>query len=98
MASSVEYIPARDYYHRHQRAYFWEVAIACPIGNFFLIRYLFGWVYPLNFQLTKMYSPEYAWDLAYTKRHVLQDFMIPISKLSDVIQLAHKEVEVRHLI
>jgi hypothetical protein len=64
------------------------------MGNFPLLRLLIGWVYPLNFQLMKLLSNEYMWDLVYTERHVLQDFMIPMSRLEDAVKLSHEEVEV----
>jgi len=92
----VEYIPVRDYYHRHQRAFFWEVAVIYPLGNSPLFRYLLGWVFPISFQLVKLIAPEFYFDFVYTERHVLQDFIIPMSTLANAIHLSHEEVEVSH--
>jgi len=96
---TVEYIPARDYYHRHQRAYFWEVAHGLPIGNNVIVRYLFGWMYPFNFQLMKRVgnsiTPAKLRDrVAASLQHVLQDFMVPMSKLEDILKLSHEEFQV----
>lgn len=31
--TTVEYIPLRDYYHRHSRSIFWEIQDIIPFGN-----------------------------------------------------------------
>jgi delta24-sterol reductase len=90
----IEYIPMRDYYHRHQRAYFWEINVVMPFGDSFLFRYLFGWVYPVNFQLMKLFTYEWMSDLFFTRNHVLQDFMVPMSKFEATVSMVHQEVEV----
>ena len=38
----VEYIPLRDYYHRHSRSIFWEMQHIIPFGNHWFFRYLLG--------------------------------------------------------
>ena len=32
-ATRVEYVPRRDYYHRHTRSMFWEMELMLPVGN-----------------------------------------------------------------
>jgi len=94
---TVEYIPARDYYHRHQRAYFWEIALVYPIGNNAIVRYLLGWMYPFNAQMTKILGnqmPKLRDWLIISSRHVLQDFMVPLSKLEEFLKLSHEEFQV----
>jgi len=44
--AGVEYIPLRDYYHRHSRSIFWEIQDIIPFGNNVWFRYLFGWLIP----------------------------------------------------
>ena len=92
----IEYIPIRDYYHRHQRSYFWEVEVGFGYGNNFLFRYLFGWVYPINFQIFKITSPKIAKTIFWEKNHILQDYMVPMNKLETIINFTHNEVEVCH--
>ena len=91
----IEYIPTRDYYHRHQRAYFWEAAIGLPFGNHPLFRYTLGWVFPINFQLVKLLLPIHFMNITLKHNHVLQDFVLPLSKLRAALEFSHKEVEVR---
>jgi hypothetical protein len=42
----VEYIPTREYYHRHTRCLYWEGKLILPFGDQFWFRYLFGWMMP----------------------------------------------------
>jgi len=44
--SSVEYIPLRDYYHRHTKSMFWEMELFLPVGNHPIARVLLGWLLP----------------------------------------------------
>merc|ERR1711879_909119 len=41
-----EYIPLRQYYHRHSRSIFWELKQICPVANEAWFRWLFGWMLP----------------------------------------------------
>lgn len=91
----VEYVPLRDYYHRHQRSLFWEAEIILPKGNHPLFRYLLGWIFPANVQLMKLLTPKYFMEYFSSKNHVLQDIVVPMDKLEQIIELTHKEVQVR---
>lgn len=42
----VEYVPVRDYFHRHTRSYFWTMEEIIPFGNHPLFRWLLGWALP----------------------------------------------------
>ena len=42
----VEYVPAREYHHRHTRSLYWEGALIVPMGNHPLFRFLLGWLMP----------------------------------------------------
>ena len=46
-----EYIPMKDYYHRHSRSIFWEIQDIIPFGNNILFRYLFGWLIPPRYDI-----------------------------------------------
>ena len=51
--SGIEYIPLRDYYHRHTRSLFWEIQDIVTFGNQAWFRYLFGWAMPPNISIMK---------------------------------------------
>ncbi|MBV9314418.1 MAG: FAD-binding oxidoreductase, partial [Pseudonocardia sp.] len=42
----IEYVPLREYYHRHSRSIFWVSELLVPFGNHPLFRYLLGWLMP----------------------------------------------------
>lgn len=44
----VEFMPLREYYHRHSRSLFWELQDIVPFGNNVLFRWLFGWMMPVK--------------------------------------------------
>merc|ERR1712130_591129 len=51
-----EYIPLRQYYHRHSRSIFWEIQDIIPFGNNVVFRYLFGWLVPPKVSLLKPHT------------------------------------------
>uniref|UniRef100_A0A7E4ZQF1 Delta(24)-sterol reductase n=1 Tax=Panagrellus redivivus TaxID=6233 RepID=A0A7E4ZQF1_PANRE len=89
----VEYIPLRDYYHRHSRSIFWEIKDLVPFGNHPLFRYTLGWAMPPKISLLKRTTPKSVRNI-YNRRHVLQDMLIPFDKASEAIDLFHEEVEI----
>ncbi|XP_026733822.1 delta(24)-sterol reductase-like [Trichoplusia ni] len=89
----VEYIPLRDYYHRHTRSLFWELQDIIPFGNHPIFRFLMGWLMPPEVSLLKLTQPE-AVSKLYEKAHVIQDMLVPIVHLEDAIESFHKEIEV----
>jgi delta24-sterol reductase len=76
-----DFIPLRDYYHRHTRSLFWELQDIIPFGNNPLFRLLLGWAMPPKPSLLKMTQTEEIVAL-YEKFHVVQDMLVPISTLS----------------
>jgi hypothetical protein len=42
----VEYIPTREYYHRHTRCIYWEGKLILPFADQLWFRWLFGWMMP----------------------------------------------------
>ncbi|KAF7268520.1 hypothetical protein GWI33_018395 [Rhynchophorus ferrugineus] len=82
----VEYIPLRDYYHRHTRSIFWELQDIIPFGNNFLFRIFFGWMMPPKISLLKLTQTE-AIKKLYENNHVLQDMLVPIETFKDSIKL-----------
>uniref|UniRef100_A0A8R1DMM1 Delta(24)-sterol reductase n=1 Tax=Caenorhabditis japonica TaxID=281687 RepID=A0A8R1DMM1_CAEJA len=90
---TVEYIPLRDYYHRHSKSIFWELRDIVPFGNNVLFRYLMAWMCPPKIAFLKATTPNVLRKL-YDRTHVLQDMLIPLDELENCIELFHKEVEI----
>lgn len=84
--SIIEYIPLRDYYHRHTRSIFWELQDIIPFGNNVFFRYLFGWMVPPKVSLLKLTQTE-AIKKLYENNHVLQDMLVPIRTLKDSLKV-----------
>merc|ERR1711871_1333711 len=83
---SVEFIPLREYYHRHTRSLFWEMELMFPIGNHPLVRLLFGWMVPPKVSFLKLTQSEMTRKLV-EETHIAQDFMLPMSALGDTLDL-----------
>src|SRR5690606_23074702 len=79
---AVEYVPVREYYHRHTRSLFWEMSDIIPFGNYLLLRWLLGWALPPRISLLKYFETETTKNLR-EKFHVVQDMLMPVSKLKD---------------
>ena len=80
----VEYIPLRDYYHRHSRSIFWEIQEIIPFGNHSVFRYLLGWMVPPKVSLLKLTQPAAVKKL-YEENHLIQDMLVPLNKLRESI-------------
>jgi delta24-sterol reductase len=83
--AGVEYIPLRDYYHRHTRSYFWTMEEIIPFGNHPVFRALLGWALPPRIELLKYTETETTRKLR-EKFHVVQDMLMPIKYLKQSIQ------------
>jgi len=71
----VEYIPLRDYYHRHTKSIFWELEQIVPIGNNVIFRWLLGWAVPPKVSFLKLTQTE-ALRKLYEEQHVIQDMLV----------------------
>nr|XP_039255655.1 delta(24)-sterol reductase-like [Styela clava] len=89
---AVEYIPIRDYYHRHTRSIFWELQDIIPFGNNPVFRFLFGWLVPPKVSLLKLTQGKTIKRL-YEEHQVIQDMLLPIEKLGDCLDIFHKEIK-----
>ncbi len=92
-----EYIPLRHYYHRYTRSIFWELRELIPFGNHPVYRYLLGWlgapkVSFLKFTMNKGVRRKLIY------KHVVQDIIIPISVMSEAIDLFHDLFEIYPLL
>lgn len=90
---STEFIPLRQYYHRHSRSIFWEIQDIIPFGNNVVFRYLFGWLVPPKVSLLKLTQGQTIKKL-YETHHMIQDMLVPIVDLKSSIDVFHKEVEI----
>jgi len=88
-----EYIPLRQYYHRHSRSIFWELQDIIPFGNNVVFRYLFGWLVPPKVSLLKLTQGKTLKRL-YETKHMIQDMLVPIADLKASIELFHREVAI----
>jgi delta24-sterol reductase len=90
--SKTEYIPLREYYHRHSQSLFWEMELMIPIGNHVLFRWLLGWLMPPKVSFLKITQTE--WTRAMVERtHVAQDFLIPLAELREFLEICHGEYD-----
>jgi delta24-sterol reductase len=89
---TVSYIPLRDYYHRHTKAIFWELDQIIPVGNHPVFRFLLGWAVPPKVSFLKLTQTKKIQEL-YEKQHVIQDMLVPISKLTEALDVFKDEYD-----
>ncbi|XP_037092435.1 delta(24)-sterol reductase-like isoform X2 [Pollicipes pollicipes] len=88
-----EYVPLRDYYHRHTRSIFWEIQDIIPFGNNAAFRWICGWMVPPKVSLLKLTQGQTIKEL-YEKNHFIQDMLVPLDKLDKALDVFHKEVKI----
>lgn len=86
----VEYVPLRHYYHRHSRSLFWTISEVIPFGNHPVFRALFGWAVPPKISMIKLTETKTTRRLREEKL-VVQDLLVPISKLGAALDMNKKE-------
>lgn len=77
-----EYVPLREYYHRHTRGIFWELLDIIPFALNPVFLFLFGWLLPIKIALLKLTQTETTRRL-YEENHVVQDMLVPVKTLSE---------------
>lgn len=77
---AVEYIPLRDYYHRHTRSLFWQMEDIIPFGHNLIFRVLLGWLVPPKVSFLKLTTTPELHELQ-KKLHIIEDFLVPLSTL-----------------
>eukprot|EP00007_Cunea_sp_BSH-02190019_P006986 CAMPEP_0174235998 /NCGR_PEP_ID=MMETSP0417-20130205/5268_1 /TAXON_ID=242541 /ORGANISM="Mayorella sp, Strain BSH-02190019" /LENGTH=524 /DNA_ID=CAMNT_0015314585 /DNA_START=228 /DNA_END=1802 /DNA_ORIENTATION=- len=88
-----EYIPVRQYYHRHTRSIFWELELIVPFGNSAWFRYLLGWLLPPKVAFLKLTQGELVRKY-YEEQHVVQDLLVPLTELKSSLEMCHEIFEV----
>ena len=81
-----EYIPLREYYHRHTRGIFWELLDIIPFANSSWFLFFFGWLLPIKVSLLKVTQTETTRRL-YEENHVVHDMLVPMSTLSRALSV-----------
>lgn len=89
----VEYIPTREYYHRHTRCLYWEGKLILPFADQWWFRFFLGWIMPPKVSLLKATQGE-AIRNYYHEMHVIQDMLVPLYKVGDALEWVHQEMEV----
>ncbi|XP_023523527.1 delta(24)-sterol reductase-like [Cucurbita pepo subsp. pepo] len=89
----VEYIPTREYYHRHTRSLYWEGKLILPFADQWWFRFLLGWMMPPKVSLLKATQGE-AIRNYYHEMHIVQDMLVPLRRIGDTLEWIHKEMEV----
>jgi delta24-sterol reductase len=88
-APRVEYIPLREYFHRHTKSIFWELEQMCPLGNHPVFRWLFGMIMPPKVSFLKLTQTQTLQEM-YEKQHVIQDMLVPLSEMSSTLRVFHQ--------
>jgi hypothetical protein len=89
----VEYWPIRDFYYRHSRSVFWEMENIVPLGHSSLFRWAFGWMLPPSVSFLKVTTPKEIDDF-YQKKHVIQDMLIPATKMAEGLAIFRKHIDI----
>ena len=76
MQAGVEYIPLRDYYHRHTRSLFWEVQDIITFGNQVCVPAAWGEVDPSPDEKGAV-TPPWGWDVQFWFRFLFGWMMPP---------------------
>jgi len=88
-----ELIPLRQYYQRHNRSIFWALQDQVPMCHNPIFRLLLGWTLPPRVPFLKLIESPAVTEW-YEEKYVLQDFMVPLAKMEDLVNLCHKELAV----
>lgn len=90
----VEYIPTVDFYHRHNRSFFWLLPNILPFANNVIFRYLLGWTMPPKFSLLKLMKQNLAPDEKNVNQTVIQDFGYNLHELKEGLAFVDKETKI----
>ena len=94
---SIEYIPLRDYYHRHTKGMFWNMEDIVPFGNSPFFRYTLGWAMPPKVSFLKLTQGETLRRM-YEKYQFVQDMLVPAETMKPTIEFIDNVVKVENLI
>lgn len=89
---TTEFLPLRDYYHRHTKSIFWEMSEILVFGNHPFFRYTLGWLIPPKVSFLKLTTTPTLLKV-YEQKHVDQDMLIPLRDIDSCLTVFHKEWE-----
>ena len=90
---NVEYIPIKDFFHRHNRSYYWLLKHVIPFANNIIFRILFGWTMPPKFSLLKLMRQKLI-PQEQNVNFVCQDFGFHLKDLKKALEYSHQIYEV----
>lgn len=90
---SVEYIPTVDFFHRHNKAYFWLTQYIITFANNPIFRYLFGWSMPPKFSLLKLMRQKLIPE-EQNVNFMCQDFGIHLKDLKESLRFIHRTAQI----
>ena len=90
---NVEYIPIKDFFHRHNRSYYWLLKYVIPFANNIIFRILFGWTMPPKFSLLKLMRQKLI-PQEQNVNFVCQDFGFHLKDLKKALEYSHQIYEV----
>ena len=88
----VDYVPLRDYYHRHTRSLYWHGELLVPFGNHPAFRHTLGWLMPPKVSFMKLTQTERIRKYR-DERNVVQDGLLPLRFQQAGIEMFHDEFE-----
>lgn len=92
-ASHVEYVPTRDYYHRHTRSLYWEAELLVPFGNVVAFRWLAGWLMPPRVSFLKLTMVAKLWEY-YNTKFVAHDVLVPLQHTAACMEFMHDTYDI----
>jgi delta24-sterol reductase len=87
----IEYIPLRQYLHRHTKSGFWTTCIGFPFGNNVIFRWFLGWLFPVRAPFLMLAPMPILLKRKFDDVQIIQDFVIPLEKMKEFLVLAHTE-------
>ena len=86
-------VSIEDYYFRHSKGIFWEMEYLQRWSSSAWFRNSLGWTTPMSINLFKRAMPN--WVLQhYSDNHIVQDYLVPLSSLASLMEIARAELEV----
>lgn len=92
LGARTEYLPLRQWYHRHTRSLYWHGELLVPFGNSPFFRYPLGWLMPPKIAVLKRFQSD-AIRRFREERNVAQDGLLPLRHLREAIEMFHREFE-----
>lgn len=87
-----EYLPVRDWFHRHTRSLYWHGELLVPFGNQPWFRHTLGWLMPPKVSFMKLTQTQ-AFKEYREKRNVVQDGLVPLRHMKACIEMFHRVFE-----